>query len=155
MYVCTNCGKEYASEASFCASCGGKVVAFEAPQAPAQAPANALKTGEPFIVTLMGFLAKVVQIITVFFAAVAMATPYIYVRIKTSSYSVYATTTFQPDETCSVFALLFALAGMGLAVVSFIFALKNGADLKTKFSKITGLTSALLLFILSIVLLSA
>ncbi len=151
MYICPNCGKEFNNEVAFCADCGTKVVV----KAPVEAaPAVANKPAESFVVTLLSFLANAVQIVSAFFAAVALATPYIYVRLRSSSYSSYVTTTFHPNTGCSVFALLFALGGLALAVVSFVFSMKNGADLKTKFAKITGMASGFLLFILSIVLLA-
>lgn len=152
MYICPNCGKTYEDEVAFCSACGTKVIVKPAPVE--EAPDNAIKPAESFIVTLMSFLANAVQIVSAFFAAAALATPYIYVRLKSSSYSSYVTTTFHPNTGCSVFALLFALGGLGLAVVSFIFSMKNGADLKTKFNKITSMASGFLLFILSIVLLA-
>ena len=89
---------------------------------------------------------RAVQIVSAFFAAVALATS--YVRVRTYSASLV------PGTGSAVFALLFAMGGLGLAVVSFIFSMKNGADLKTKFNKITSMASGFLLFILSIVLLA-
>ena len=155
MLICPNCGKEYPDEVAFCSACGTKVVPVQEPEPVEVAPANAIQPAEmPFIVVLLSFIGNVVQIVSAFFAAVALATPYIYVKVRSSYSSVYATTTYNPGTGCSVFALLFAMGGVALAVVSFIFAMKNGADLKTKFNKITSLASAGLLFILSIVLLA-
>ena len=144
MYICPNCGKTYEDEVAFCSACGTKVIVKPAPVE--EVPYNAIKPAESFIVTLMSFLANAVQIVSAFFAAVALATS--YVRVRTYSASLI------PGTGSAVFALLFAMGGLGLSVVSFIFSMKNGADLKTKFNKITSMASGFLLFILSIVLLA-
>lgn len=150
MYICPNCGKEFNGEVAFCSECGTKVIL----KAPVEvAPANAIKNEEPFVLTLLSFLSTIVQLISAFFAAVALATPYVYVRIR-SSYSSSLTTTFYPGEGSSVFAFLFAIGGLVLSIISFVLTMKRGPELKTMFNKITGMVSGMLLLILGIVLLA-
>lgn len=150
MYICPNCGKEFKEEVAFCSDCGTKVIL----KAPVEvAPANAIKPEEPFVLTLLSFLSTVVQLISAFFVAVALATPYVYVRIR-SSYSSSLSTTFNPGEGSSVFAFLFAIGGLALSVVSFVLTMKRRPELKTMFNKITAMVSGMLLFIVGIVLLA-
>lgn len=145
MYICPSCAKEYQDEVAFCSACGTKVVPVQEPVE--TVPANTIQPAEqPFILVLLSFLANVVQIVSAFFAAAALAT----FKVKLRSYSA----SIIPGTGCSVFALLFAIGGLALAIVSFILTMKKGADLKTMFTKITGMTSGFLLFILSIVLLA-
>lgn len=148
MLICPNCNKEFDHDDSvFCNACGTKLVPKEVPEV--VDPVVAIVPEESFLVTLFTFVAKAAQIVSAFFAAVALATPYIYVGLRSS----YVTTEFSPGVGSSVFAFLFALGAVGLSVVSFIFTLKKQGGIKTLFPKILDMGSGLLLFILSIVLL--
>ena len=212
MHICTNCGKQYESAASFCGICGAPVVPMQPPVAPAPAapqynpapaapqynpapaapqynpvpaapqynpapaapqynPAPAAPQYNPapaapakpakdmsFLLNLFGYIGKAASIFSAFFAAMAMALPYIYVSIRESSsyYSsyVYANTYYHANAACSIFALLFGLAALGFSVFTFIFAMIKRADLNTKFNRIISMLIGLLLCILSIALIT-
>ena len=147
MYVCPNCNARYDSETNFCTACGSKVE-LEQAEVSVKAPA----TGESAIMVLFGFLSNLALVFSGFFGMVAMATPYIYTSIRSGYYSYYASTSYSPNEACSVFCLLFALAAMGLGAVNFVFSLIKKAERKAVFANITKLVAGLLLFIFSIVL---
>ena len=153
MYVCPNCGARYENETVFCASCGTKVVAEQISAAPVVPAAPA--ASEPVLVTLLSFGTKLIHVLTGFFAAMALALPYITTSIRSTKYSYYASTYYNPNEVFSVFAIIMSLLGMGAAAATLVLTLIKRTDLKTKFSGITNVVVGFLLFVLSIALVSS
>lgn len=140
MYVCPNCKKEYNDEVSFCSACGSKVEPIQ------KAPEK-----EHFVVSLFAFFTNISHVITTFFAFLTIATPYIDIETYKSSSNINAY--YFTDEGGATLTLLAAFTGLGLAIAALIIAGTKKENLKTKFSRITGVIIGALLLLLSLVLL--
>ena len=85
----------------------------------------------------------------------ATATPYVRVSLNYSKYSgsgYYASTYFEPNEVCAVFALLLGLGALALGIVSFIMTLKGRPEKEVLFKSIKKLAMVTLIAIFGIVL---
>ncbi|MBQ5590886.1 MAG: hypothetical protein IIU65_04320 [Clostridia bacterium] len=153
MYVCPNCGKEFEKETFFCGECGTQTVVKEAVVENA-APTVAEKK-EPFIVTLFSFISNTVNALSAFFYAISFAMIRVYCNLESGYYSYYISENVSFDECWFVPGNIFAVLGIGVAIVAFIFSLIKKADTKTKFSRITGLLVSVLLLIVGITIASA
>lgn len=157
MYFCTNCGKEYENQASFCAACGSPVVAAPTPAPtpsyvmPDATPVPAVEEKEPFLHTLFAFIAKIMQIFAGFSLGMAIAECYLDLDYSSGYYSTWVYGSFEPNDGWAVMAMLAGLAAMGMSVVGFIFSLIKKSDLKTLFSKIACMALSMFLFILGCV----
>ena len=160
MKKCSSCGKIYEGDVSFCSVCGAQVVeeVAEPVNNDVAEPVNNDGVSEEkpkkLLSVLIPFASDILTILTVFFSAVAVALHQVSVSVNISSYTykIYASASVSPEAACSIFALLFALPTLALAVLSFIQSLVKREDLENKFAAIKKLAIGTFLVIFTIIL---
>ena len=164
MKICKTCQKQYSDDVAFCTVCGQPTEVYVepavvtpvevAPQPVQVAPVAQPQQTESKLPVLFGFIGKLSAIFSAFFALAAVACAYIDVDVNVGSYSIYGHADLEAAPFASAMALLFSLATTGFGVFAFIQCLIKHQGLKALFSAITKMATGMLLFILSIILLS-
>ena len=158
MKVCNTCHAQFDDSQNFCPTCGCALVEYTpvAPAAPVAPEVVDEPAKAPFVVTLLGFIGKVLSIFAAMFMGCAIASPYIRSSLSYSSYtnkySVY--TYLSPDEACAVLGLLLALGALGLAVFELIMTLIKKPTVDKLFAALVKPIAMTALFIVSIVIVS-
>ena len=171
MKFCTKCGKELNDESAICTGCGcltgiliqgvqkeqeeqsaqEKKQKTETQQQPNECTGKCAKYSRT--IAVFNFLFSFKAILTVFCLFLSLANAYVSLEFQGTTNNLYATTTFNLEEGCAVFAFLFSLFTFILAIVVFAVSLAK-PKCKAILPSLTRLITGLFLCILSIVFLA-
>lgn len=162
MKICPNCGAQYDDAINFCSACGTATVvpAPVAPAAPEQvqpvAPVAPVAAPAKPASPVLGFIGKLLSVLAAMFIGCGLASAYLDINVYLSSYSydLNGYGYFEPDEGCSILALLLSLGALALSVVAFIQALVKKAGTEKILAAIVQMTVALATIIVSITMLA-
>ena len=156
MKHCTYCGARLSEDSMFCPQCGHsapKEVAIPQPTINQEAPA--IKK-ESTVVTVFGFVTKIVSMLAFFCLIISILDCYISASsYLSSSYwsSTYISTSayFSPDYGWATASAVGGSAALGLSIATFIITLVKKERGERLFNSISRLVMAALLFVAAIV----
>ena len=156
MKICNNCNATFEDNVNFCSVCGAKLEEAPAPAPVTPAP-EAPAPKKSVAPVILGFISNVASVLSVFFALCAIALPYIRVSVSLSKYSssgISAHAYIYHEEALAVFAFLFSMAALVLAIISGIMVFTKRPCIEKLFATIAKLVMNFFLFVFGIILLA-
>ena len=166
MKFCRTCGAQYNDDAVFCTNCGNVLDSAPVNPAPNPTPAYApnmaysqpapapmaplMQPKKKQTGAVFGFLFNLCLLLYSVFSFLAV----VYAYVSTSTYSYYAYSNFWFDETCVILSFVMAFPLLAFGIVSFVFGLKEKEDATKKFAGIFRFIAGIVLFIVSIIVMS-
>ena len=171
MKTCRTCGAQYNDDAVFCTNCGNILDSAPANPAPNPTPTYApnMAYSQPAPMAplmqpkkkqtgaVFGFLFDMCLLLYSVFSFLSIVYAWVYTSIYSSgyySYSYYATSNYWLDETCVILAFVMSMPLLAFGIVSFVFGLKEKEDATKKFAGLTRFITGIVLFIVSIIVMS-
>jgi hypothetical protein len=167
MKFCAFCGVQHNDDDAFCSNCGNALPATAPqptyPTAPVSPQPYTQPTRQPYNLRinkpeapnpLMAFLGALMAILGATFTVCGVAASYISVSITTYSYKISGWGNMWPDITCSVFAIIFGVAGIVFSVINLVQSATRKAGSAAVFSAINRIVASLGVLAIGIVMAS-